>query len=71
VFGAQRVLRGEQVGVERPISLTVPVSARAVIEAMAAQEEAATPPPPPPDFAAMEEAARLQGYAIGYEQGLA
>jgi flagellar assembly protein FliH len=31
--------------------------------------EEADPAPPPPDFAAIEEAARLQGYQIGYEQG--
>jgi flagellar assembly protein FliH len=70
VFGAQRVLRGEQVGVERPISLSVPVNARVLLDAAQELEEMA-PPPPPPDFAAMEEAARLQGYGVGYEQGLA
>jgi flagellar assembly protein FliH len=72
VFGGQRVLRGEQVGVERPISVSVPVSAAAVLAAQQPIEEIeATPPPPPPDFAAIEEAARLQGYGIGYEQGIA
>ncbi len=70
IFGAQRVLRGEQVGVERPISLSVPVNARILLEAEAAAVEVA-PAPPPPDFAAIEEAARLQGYGVGYEQGIA
>ncbi len=73
IFGAQRVLRGEQVGVQqRPISLSVPVNARDILEAAAAVvEEAAPPPPPAPDFSELEEAARLQGYGIGYEQGYA
>jgi flagellar assembly protein FliH len=29
------------------------------------------PPPPPPDFAVIEEAARLQGYSVGFETGRA
>ena len=33
------------------------------------EAEAALPPPPPPDFAVLEEAARLQGYNLGYAQG--
>jgi flagellar assembly protein FliH len=53
---------------ERPIPLAVPIANVAVepniIEALV--EEA---PPPPPDFSALEEAARLQGYDIGFEQG--
>src|SRR5438105_7048831 len=72
IFGGQRVLRGDQVGVQRPISLSVPVNARALLEAeVLLEQEEATPAPPPPDFAAIEEAARLQGYSIGYEQGMA
>jgi flagellar biosynthesis/type III secretory pathway protein FliH len=71
IFGAQRVLRGEQIGVQRPISLSIPVSARAVLEAEIAQLDEQAPSAPPPDFAAIEEAARLQGYGVGYEQGIA
>jgi len=75
IFGAQRVLRSEQVGVERPISLSVPVSQSVLQAAQEALEEMvveqAPPPPPPPDFSALEEAARLQGYGEGYEQGRA
>jgi flagellar biosynthesis/type III secretory pathway protein FliH len=69
IFGA-RLLRGDHVGMERPIPLAVPVASAPVeadIEALL--EEVA--PPPPPDFSALEEAARLQGYDMGREQGYA
>jgi len=70
IFGA-RVLRGDHVGMERPIPLSVPVAhAAAQIEAgIDALVEEVAPPPPPPDFSALEEAARVQGYDVGYEQG--
>jgi flagellar assembly protein FliH len=65
-----RVLRGEHVGLQKPVPLSVPsangtsVGAEPLVE-----EEEAPPPPPPPDYAALEEAARVNGYNIGYEQG--
>jgi flagellar assembly protein FliH len=50
----------------------VPISPALVLAHQEALEEIVeTPPPPPPDFAAIEEAARLQGYSVGYEQGVA
>jgi flagellar biosynthesis/type III secretory pathway protein FliH len=69
IFGG-RVLREEQVGLLTPFSLAVPVTASdlAALEE-AFEEEHAAPPPPPPDYAAIEEAARLQGYNIGFQQG--
>jgi flagellar biosynthesis/type III secretory pathway protein FliH len=73
VFGGSRLLRGEQVGLERPISLSVPTS-QAVAMELAGEEllmEEAVALALPPDFADMEEAARVQGYGIGYEQGQA
>ncbi len=68
VFGAARVLRGDHVGMERPIPLSVPASRPPVAPAedVAEADEAA---PPTPDFAAIEEAARIQGYQIGFDEG--
>jgi flagellar assembly protein FliH len=68
IFGATRVLRGDHVGLERPIPLSVPTrQGPAELEEEVADlvEEA----PPAPDFVAIEEAARVQGYQLGYEQG--
>jgi flagellar assembly protein FliH len=71
LFGT-RVLRGDNVGLQRPISLAAPVKpepARMVEEVSQEVFEAA--PSPPPDFAAIEEAARQQGYSVGFEEGRA
>jgi flagellar assembly protein FliH len=70
VIGGRRLLPSEQVGLETPRSLRVghPVVA---VEPVPEEVEEFVPPPPPPDFAAIEEAARLQGYNLGYEEGLA
>jgi flagellar biosynthesis/type III secretory pathway protein FliH len=67
IFGT-RVLRGDHVGLQRPISLSVPVAALSSADGapIDLQPEA---PLAPPDVAAIEEAARLQGYNVGYEQG--
>jgi flagellar biosynthesis/type III secretory pathway protein FliH len=67
IFGA-RVLRGDHVGLERPIPLAVPVAQPTLsgLDELIEEEEIA---PPPPDFAAIEEAARLQGYDIGFDEG--
>jgi flagellar assembly protein FliH len=70
IFGAQRVLRGDHVGLERPIPLAAPVAPRAVMPAEEQPLEVEEAPPPP-DFAAMEEAARVQGHEIGYKDGYA
>jgi flagellar assembly protein FliH len=67
IFGS-RLLRGDHVGMERPVSLSVPVARPSVAteDSDLALEQTA---PPPFDLAAIEEAARLQGYNIGFEQG--
>jgi flagellar assembly protein FliH len=67
VFGA-RVLRGDHVGIQRPIPLAAPVHRSVNPDDLLAEleEEAA---PPPPDPAEIEEAARLQGFNVGYEEG--
>jgi flagellar biosynthesis/type III secretory pathway protein FliH len=69
IFGS-RVLRGDHVGMERPMSLAAPVTRPPVadIDELLQIEESTAPPP---DFAAVEEAARLQGYNVGYEEGMA
>ena len=69
IFGA-RVLRGDNVGIERPISLSVP--RRQLQEALDPIEDVLEPEaagPPPPNVAEIEEAARVQGYQIGFEEG--
>lgn len=67
-----RVLRGEHVGLQKPVPLNVPTANGAApgVEMLLQDEvEAAPPPPPPPDFAVLEEAARITGYNAGYEEG--
>jgi flagellar biosynthesis/type III secretory pathway protein FliH len=69
VFGS-RVLRGDHVGLQRPMPLAPPVITSLPADLLG-DELAATPPPPPPDLAEIQEAARVQGYNIGFEQGYA
>jgi flagellar biosynthesis/type III secretory pathway protein FliH len=69
VFGT-RVLRGDHVGLQRPIPLAVPVvQYEAPIDELPLEVEEELPPPP--DLGELEEAARLQGYNVGYEEGYA
>jgi flagellar biosynthesis/type III secretory pathway protein FliH len=73
VFGGRRLLHNTEVGLQTPKPLPVPISrqaAGAFLDQDMLQAEV-TPPPPMPDFAAIEEAARLQGFNHGYEQGYA
>jgi flagellar assembly protein FliH len=71
VFG-RRLLREEQVGLETPRPLPVPQRPRPVEEISAqAEEEASAPAMPLPDLAEITEAARLQGYNTGHEEGFA
>jgi flagellar assembly protein FliH len=71
VFGT-RVLRSDSVGLEKPMPLAVPAFVSRLsddidfdMDQMPIGEE------PQPDFAEIEEAARVQGYNVGYEQGVA
>jgi flagellar biosynthesis/type III secretory pathway protein FliH len=69
VFGT-RVLRSEHVGLQRPISLAVPVAAPPLAQATTADTDEQTPVVAPRhDVAEVEEAARVQGYGVGFEQG--
>jgi flagellar biosynthesis/type III secretory pathway protein FliH len=67
VFG-NRVLRGDHVGLQRPLALSAPVApAYSAVEDFPLQLEELSPPPP--DLSEIEEAARLQGFNVGFEQG--
>ncbi len=68
VFGS-RVLRGDHIGLQRPMSLAVPVMNTSSEVDLPSFEEESEPLPPPPDLAEIEEAARVQGYNVGSEQG--
>jgi flagellar biosynthesis/type III secretory pathway protein FliH len=69
VFGS-RVLRADHVGMERPIPLAVPVThSGTAFNDPTVDELLEEVAPPPPDFSELAEAARVQGYEIGFEQG--
>jgi flagellar assembly protein FliH len=63
-----RVIRSDDVGVRRPISLSIPGPVADPAERKPQPEE---PPPPPPDFSALREEMRLQGFQQGRQQGYA
>jgi len=71
IFGA-RVLRGDHIGIERPISLSVPMpQLRSIAPDDLLEEDAEPAPQTLPDVAEVHEAARVQGYDIGFEHGYA
>lgn len=70
IFGA-RVLRGDHVGIQRPISLSVPIRQLQEAELGADVSAPVEAAPPPPALAELEEAARVQGYQIGFDEGYA
>jgi flagellar assembly protein FliH len=74
--GSGRVLRGEQVGLNEPVPLAVPMLGIPNLELddedlLAVEPELVEEAPPPPDFSALEEAARIEGYNRGHEEGYA
>jgi flagellar biosynthesis/type III secretory pathway protein FliH len=69
IFGT-RVLRGENVGLQTPMPLAAPLGTPALDDNMAVlKHEDGASAPPPADFADIKEAARVQGYSVGFEQG--
>jgi flagellar assembly protein FliH len=74
VFGSRRVLRGDQVGLNPPMPLPVPAQPSVLTLdglRLDLDLEPEPEPIPPPDFSALEEAARIQGYSNGHEEGYA
>jgi flagellar assembly protein FliH len=73
VFGSGRVLRGEQVGLNPPVPLAVPSMGLPSFDGLLAEmaEPVIEEAPHPPDFSALEEAARIEGYNRGHEEGYA
>ena len=69
IFGG-RVLRGDHVGMQRPVPLAPPVI-NAGGGNVAGGDIDGSPPPAPLDLAQIEDAARVQGYNAGFEQGYA
>src|SRR5438270_5970971 len=66
----QRVLRGDHVGMQRPLSLVIPALTTLTSDNPSGTDEAPlSPAAPPPDPGEIEEAARVQGYNAGFEQG--
>jgi flagellar assembly protein FliH len=64
------VLRGDHVGIERPVPLAPPAAPQPSLEDLEdleGLEDLASPS----DLAELEEAARLQGFNVGFEQGRA
>jgi flagellar assembly protein FliH len=70
VFGA-RLLRGDSVGVLKPVPLAAPLTGAPIGPESIFGEPAKAPAPPTAELAAVEEAARLRGYAAGFEEGRA
>jgi flagellar assembly protein FliH len=60
------VIRSDDVGVRRPISLSIPGPAADPAEPKPQTEE---PPPAPPDFSSLREEMRLKGFQQGHQQG--
>jgi flagellar biosynthesis/type III secretory pathway protein FliH len=73
VFGT-RVLRSDSVGLERPLPLAVPAFSTSFDGELTfdtQDDQLVESDLAAPDFAEIEEAARVQGYNVGYEQGVA
>ncbi len=66
-----RLIRGESVGIHRPIPIEVRPAASPVEEELLGVPHLAEelPAEPPPDVEELREAARTQGYDEGYERG--
>jgi flagellar biosynthesis/type III secretory pathway protein FliH len=70
VFGT-RLLRGDSVGLLKPVPLAAPLTNSPLGHESVFGEPEETPAPAPAELAAIEEAARVQGYNVGFEVGRA
>jgi flagellar biosynthesis/type III secretory pathway protein FliH len=70
VFGT-RVLRGDRVGLQQPMPLAAPVVSPSYVSGESGSDVVEAYIPPAPDLAEVQEAARLEGYNNGFEEGRA
>jgi flagellar biosynthesis/type III secretory pathway protein FliH len=68
---ATRVLRGEHVGLQRPLHLAVPITPALRHADQPHLEDAPASQVSVADLSEIQEAARVQGYNVGYERGYA
>ncbi len=70
LFGT-RLLRGDSVGVLKPVPLAAPLTGAPIRPESIFGEPAHPPMSAPAELAAIEEAAHVQGYKVGFEAGRA
>lgn len=70
VFGS-RVLRGDNVGLQKPVPLAAPVTTAPPGPESTLAEQEATLAPLPANLDAIHEATRIEGYNVGFEEGRA
>jgi flagellar biosynthesis/type III secretory pathway protein FliH len=70
LFGT-RLLRGDNVGMLKPVPLAAPLTGAPIGPESTFGEPERAPAAPPAELAALEEAARAQGYIVGLEEGRA
>jgi flagellar biosynthesis/type III secretory pathway protein FliH len=70
VFGT-RVLRSDSVGLQKPLPLAAPQTNTVFSADSVYAEQDDAPPPPSHELGAIEEAARVEGYNAGFEEGRA
>ncbi len=70
LFGT-RLLRGDSVGVLKPVPLAAPLTGAPIGPDSIFGEPEPAPAPPSAELAALEEAARGQGFTAGFEEGRA
>jgi flagellar biosynthesis/type III secretory pathway protein FliH len=68
LFGT-RLLRGDSIGVLKPIPLAAPLTGAPIGPESVFGEPELAPGPAPAELAAIEEAAHVQGYKVGFEAG--
>ncbi len=70
VFGT-RLLRGDSVGLLTPVPLAAPLTSAPLGQDAVFGEQEHAPAPPPAELAVIEEAARVHGYNVGFDEGRA
>jgi flagellar biosynthesis/type III secretory pathway protein FliH len=70
LFGS-RLLRGDSVGLQQPVPLAAPLTNAPLGRDLSVAEAVQPAAPAPLQLAVIEEAARVQGYNVGFEEGRA